>query len=134
MTQPHYFKLRVYYEDTDAGGVVYHANYLKFVERARTELLRKAGANQTDLRLHDELIFVVGHMDCKFVKPAFLDDELLIETLMPKVGKVSFTFEQKVWRDTELLFTTSVKAGSIDAKTFKPKVMPLELLEKLKQY
>ena len=80
MSQPHQFTIRVYYEDTDAGGVVYHSNYLNFTERARSEMLREMGADQTALRLDDNLIFVVGRMDCRFLKPAFLDDldQLLI--------------------------------------------------------
>ena len=133
MTKPHQFNIRVYYEDTDAGGVVYHSNYLNFTERARSEMLREMGANQTALRLDDSLIFVVGRMDCRFIKPAFLDDELSIETVTTNAGKVSMTFSQKVFRDKELLFTAEVKAGSVDAQTYKPKAMPKALQEKLKQ-
>jgi len=132
MSQPHYFKIRVYYEDTDAGGVVYHSNYLNFTERARSEMLRDIGADQTALRLHESLIFVVGKMDCQFLKPAFLDDELRIETITKNAGKVSMSFSQKVFRNEELLFTAEVKAGSVDAKTYKPKAMPKALQEKLK--
>ena len=117
MTKPHQFNIRVYYEDTDAGGVVYHSNYLNFTERARSEMLREMGANQTALRLDESLIFVVGRIDCRFIKPAFLDDELRIETVTTNSGKVSMTFSQKVFRGTELLFTAEVKAGSVDAVT-----------------
>lgn len=133
MTKPHQFNIRVYYEDTDAGGVVYHSNYLNFTERARSEMLREMGANQTALRLDESLIFVVGRIDCRFIKPAFLDDELRIETVTTNSGKVSMTFSQKVFRGTELLFTAEVKAGSVDAQTYKPKAMPKALQEKLKQ-
>ena len=132
MTKPHLFNIRVYYEDTDAGGVVYHSNYLNFTERARSEMLREMGANQTALRLDESLIFVVGRIDCRFIKPAFLDDELSIETVTTNSGKVSMTFSQKVFRDKELLFTAEVKAGSVDAQTYKPKAMPKALQEKLK--
>ncbi len=132
MNQPHTFKIRVYYEDTDAGGVVYHSNYLNFTERARSEMLRDIGADQTALRLQDSLIFVVGKIECRFIKPAILDDELLIQTVTTSAGKVSMTFSQKVFRGEELLFTADVKAGSVDAHTFKPKPMPKALQEKLK--
>lgn len=132
MTKPHLFKIRVYYEDTDAGGVVYHSNYLNFTERARSEMLREMGANQTAMRLDTNLIFVVGKMDCNFIRPAFLDDELTIETVTTKAGKVSMSFSQKVLRGEELLFTAEVKAGCVDAHTYKPKAMPKTLQEKLK--
>ena len=132
MTKPHQFRIRVYYEDTDAGGVVYHSNYLNFTERARSEMLREMGANQTAMRLDTNLIFVVGKMDCNFIRPAFLDDELTIETVTTKAGKVSMSFSQKVLRGEELLFTAEVKAGCVDAQTYKPKAMPKALQEKLK--
>jgi len=132
MIQPHQFKIRVYYENTDAGGVVYHSNYLNFTERARSELLRDLEVDQTALRLQESLIFVVGKIDCRFLKPAFLDDELTVETVTTSAGKVSMSFSQKILRGEELLFTAEVKAGSVDAQTYRPKAMSKELQIKLK--
>ncbi|MBT8141922.1 MAG: tol-pal system-associated acyl-CoA thioesterase [Gammaproteobacteria bacterium] len=132
--QPHQFSIRVYYENTDAGGVVYHAEYLCFAERARSELLREIGTDQTAMRLEQGLIFVVGHMDCKFIRPAFLDDELRVETVTRKTGKVSMQFEQKIFRDNELLFTAMVKAGCVDAVSYKPKAMPLLVQQQLQKH
>ena len=92
------YQLRVYYEDTDAQGVVYYANYLKFFERARTEFLRHAGYQQMQL-MKEGIIFVVRGLELTLHKPARLDDQLLINTELDKLGKVSFNFIQKAYKD-----------------------------------
>ena len=91
----HTFKTRVYYEDTDAQGVVYYANYLRFFERARTEARRGAGYGQMKL-MNEGLIFVVRNVEMKLLKPAKLDDELSINTSLIKLGKVSFDFKHTI--------------------------------------
>ena len=97
-TKEHIYKLRVYYEDTDAQGVVYYANYLKFIERARTEFLRSIGYQQEKL-LNEGLIFVVNGIQMSFRKPAKLDDSLKIKTRLIKLGKASFHFDQEVFSE-----------------------------------
>lgn len=110
----HYFPLRVYYEDTDAGGIVYHSNYLNFVERARTESLREAGLNQSKLRETHGIGFVARHATIDYTKPGYLDDALMVETTIEKYGKASFTLIQTVKRDEDILATVKVKLAIID--------------------
>ena len=102
------FPIRVYYEDTDAGGVVYYANYLKFAERARTEVLRSAGLNQIDLLEKEGIGFVVRHVSIDYLKPAKLDDLLDVETMLETMGKASLTLRQSITRDKLVLATLSV--------------------------
>ena len=105
----HSFPIRVYYEDTDAAGIVYYANYLKFAERARTEALRMCGFDQSDL-LHEEKIgFVVRRCTMDFLKPASLDDLLTIETRLTDISKVSVTMHQAVLYGSETLVKLDVK-------------------------
>src|SRR5579872_1943212 len=94
----HSFPVRVYYEDTDAGGIVYYANYLKFAERARTEALRLAGFDQSELKHEQKIAFVVRRCECDFLKPAFLDDLLTIETRLNDISKVSMRMRQTIRR------------------------------------
>ena len=117
------YQLRVYYEDTDAQGVVYYANYLKFFERARTEFLRHAGYQQMQL-MKEGIIFVVRGLELTLHKPARLDDQLLINTKLDKLGKVSFNFIQKAYLEDELISEAHVRCGSLDPVTFKPASLP----------
>ncbi|GIS33389.1 MAG: tol-pal system-associated acyl-CoA thioesterase [Gammaproteobacteria bacterium] len=127
-TKPHSYKLRVYYEDTDAQGVVYYANYLKFIERARTEYLRSVGYEQETL-LNRGLIFVVNGIQMSFRKPAKLDDSLEIRTTLIKLGKVSFHFDQEVFsEDNFLLCKGLVRCACLNSKSFKPSALPDKLL------
>ncbi len=91
--------MRVYYEDTDAGGIVYHANYLKFAERARTEMLRIAGVNQTDIRNDYDLVFAVRSCAIEYLRPATLDDSLEVRSRVERMGGASVEILQDVWRD-----------------------------------
>lgn len=109
-------KVRVYYEDTDLGGVVYYANYLKFTERARTEALRKAGINQSDLLREHDVAFVVRKCVVEFFKPAMLDDELVVETELKTISKVSLTMHQTIRRGHDKLVTCEVKLAVINNK------------------
>lgn len=92
----HHFPLRVYYEDTDAGGIVYYANYLRFLERARTELLREHGFHQSAIARDEQIIFVVGEVAARYVSPARLDDELVVATHVTHLGGASLQLQQNV--------------------------------------
>lgn len=113
MSNPHSFPLRIYYEDTDAGGVVYHANYLKFAERARTEALRMTGIEQSDLLKDEKIAFAVRRCEIDFLKPAKLDDLLTIETTLHDISKVSITMQQTIRRGDETLAKLSVKLAVV---------------------
>ncbi|MDE1513626.1 MULTISPECIES: tol-pal system-associated acyl-CoA thioesterase [Vibrio] len=114
----------VYYEDTDAGGVVYHANYLKFFERARTEMLRAFGVNQQSL-LQQNTGFVVRHMEIDFLKGAKLDDHLEVITYVSELRKASLTFCQELVNpDGAVLSKAKVKVACIDHENMRPKALP----------
>ncbi len=116
--------IRVYYEDTDAGGVVYHSQYLNFMERARTESLRSLGFEQTALKEQFGVLFVVRSVNLQYKKPARLNDMLQIETILTSVGRSLFTFEQQIKRGDELLNLATVEVVCVDATQFKPISMP----------
>ena len=123
--------IRVYYEDTDAGGIVYYSNYLKFIERARTEALRDIGIIQSEIVDKFKLIFVVRNIFAEFIKPAKLDDLLEVKTNFKRFGKVSIGLVQEIFLNESKLFRAEVKLGIVDIKG-KPKKLPLVLKEKMK--
>jgi acyl-CoA thioester hydrolase len=116
--------VRVYYEDTDGGGVVYHANYLKFMERARTEWLRSLGFEQTELKANFGIMFVVRRLEIQYKKPACFNDALSIVSTMAKIQRCLFTFEQTIKRDNEILTKALVEVVCVDAKAFIPASIP----------
>ena len=129
----HEFKTRVYYEDTDAQGVVYYANYLKFLERARTEYLRTLGYQQKDL-LESGLIFMVRKLKINYFSPAFLDETIRIETKLVKVKKLSFDFLQIIYNESGLkVCEAEIFCGSINAETKKPELLPSQFQQKMLQ-
>ncbi|MGH8261329.1 MAG: tol-pal system-associated acyl-CoA thioesterase, partial [Steroidobacteraceae bacterium] len=117
---------RVYWEDTDGGGVVYHANYLRFLERARTEWLRAAGFSQQALADRQGLVFAVTDVEVSYRRPARLDDELLITCEPQPSGPASLSFAQRVLRrdGDELLVEAQVRIACVDARTFRPRRLP----------
>ena len=117
------YLLRVYYEDTDAQGVVYYANYLKFFERARTEFLREVGYEQMKL-MQEKIIFVVRGLELNLLKPARLDDKLIIKTSLIKLGKVSFDFEQVASANDHKIAKANIKCGCLHSETFSPSPLP----------
>jgi acyl-CoA thioester hydrolase len=129
---PFTWTIRVYYEDTDTGGIVYYANYLKFFERARTEWLRKAGFEQRAMLQEHGLQFVVAQVDCEFRQPAKLDDVLEIDVRVARAGRASIEFSQTARRGTEVLATARVRVGCIDTARFVPAAMPSAMLDALK--
>jgi acyl-CoA thioester hydrolase len=117
--------VRIYWEDTDAGGVVYHSNYLRFMERARTEWLRAQGIDQMDLRESTGLAFVVRDMQLDFLKPARLDDELQITVLVKERRAASMLFAQDVTRaDGLLLVRAQVRVACVDLEAMRPVQIP----------
>jgi len=118
------WSVRVYYEDTDSGGVVYYANYLKFFERARTEWLRSCGLNQDKLEQETGLIFVVRRASLDFVRPARLDDMLEVTVELRKLARVYVDLVQEARRGAELLARAEVRVACIDKKGLKPALLP----------
>ncbi len=125
--------VRVYYEDTDAGGVVFYANYLKFMERARTEWLRSFGYEQDQLMQEEGILFAVAAVDIRYRRPARFNDRLSVSCRVSDSGRTRISFEQTVVRedDGELMATATVTAASLDADSFRPRPMPAHMAEKL---
>lgn len=121
------FPIRVYYEDTDAGGVVYHSQYLNFMERARTEWLRHLGFEQTFLRESLNILFVVHSMQIQFKKPAKFNDMLQVSSQLVNLRLGSFECQQKISREEETLIEAQVKIACVDALTFKPTGIPTQI-------
>ena len=129
------FTLRVYWEDTDAGGIVFYANYLKFLERARTEWLRALGVSQRALRESTGGMFVVSETALKYHRPARLDDELLVTARLLDAGRASISIGQQAFLKAEpplLLCEGTIRIGWVDAATMKPARIPATILETLK--
>lgn len=124
--------VRIYYEDTDAGGVVYYANYLKFFERCRTEWIRSVGHDQSQLADEHRILFVVRKAQCEYLKPARLDDLLEVGLEVEKLTRVRVVFRQHVRRGDEELVTGTIEIACIDAERFVPAPIPEFLLNKLK--
>jgi acyl-CoA thioester hydrolase len=116
--------LRIYWEDTDAGGVVFYANYLKFFERARTEWLRERGFEQERLRADEGVMFVVADTQVRYLKPARLDDLLHVTVALRQAGQASMRLTQVAWRGDERLCEGDIRIGCVDAATFQPRAIP----------
>jgi acyl-CoA thioester hydrolase len=125
-TEAFVWPVRVYWEDTDAGGVVYYANYLRFMERARSEWLRQRGLVQSTMAEDIGAILVVTSLQCNYLKPARLDDELAVSVELTRLGKASMQMAQQVrrCRDDELLLSGEVKAACLDAESWSPRRFP----------
>ena len=117
------WEVRVYYEDTDAGGIVYYANYLKFFERARTEWLRALGVNQDILLREHDAMFVVKSVSADYHAPARLDDVIKLTLRIEKLGRASIQFVQEAWCGERLLNTAHVKVGCVDS-ALRPRAVP----------
>jgi acyl-CoA thioester hydrolase len=130
-----HWPVRVYWEDTDAGGIVFYANYLKFFERSRTEWLRAKGISQHALRETTGGMFVVGQADVRYIKSARLDDELLVTTQLLDAGRASMTIRQQAFLTNQsapvLLCEATIRAGWVNADTLKPDRIPLQILQAL---
>ena len=133
---PFTWPVRVYWEDTDAGGIVFYANYLKFFERARTEWLRSLGIEQRSLRDTTGGMFVVSDARVRYLQPARLDDTLLVTACKSEVGRASMTIQQQAFLSTptgnQLLCEGSIRIGWINATDYKPARIPLVILDTLR--
>ena len=135
-TQPPFsFPLRVYWEDTDAGGIVFYANYLKFFERARTEWLRSLGHEQERLRVETGVMFVVTDTAVSFLRPARLDDRLDVTVQVQHAGLARMTIAQQAWRASargnELLAQGTIRIACVNAGTFRPQRIPISITRSL---
>ena len=119
--------VRVYWEDTDAGGVVYYANYLKFLERCRTEWLRALGIDQPRLRAERGLQFVVVNVTVDFLRPALLDDEVLVTAELVKLTGATIQFKQAIWRQDIQLIDATARVACLDSATLRPRPIPRDL-------
>jgi len=134
------FPIRVYWEDTDAGGIVFYANYLKFFERARTEWLRSLGIEQHSLKEQSGGMFVVSETGLKYLQPARLDDQLRISTQLREAGRASLLLAQAAYRQAApssdggdvMICQGTIRIGWVDARTMKPARIPNSVLEVLK--
>lgn len=127
MTQPHRFPIRVYYEDTDLGQVVYYANYLKFIERGRSEWLRAAGIDQRALLERHNLGFVVRRVEADYLRPARFEDQLQVVTRLEAIAGARITAMQDVERDGTTLFSARVTMVCVDLGTMRPHRLPADI-------
>lgn len=123
--------MRVYWEDTDAGGVVFYANYLKFFERARTEWLRQLGFSQELLRVQDGAMFVVSATNLNYLHPARLDDWLDVSVQVLELGRASMNLRQQAHCGDRLLCEGQIRIGCVDSTSFKPCRIPSSILDKI---
>lgn len=125
--------IRVYYEDTDAGGIVFFANYLKFFERARTEWLRACGIDQRKLAEENGVVFIVSETAVQYRAPARLDDVLTIASRIERLGKASVEFVQEAWRGERLLAVGTIRVGCVDLATLRPIALPVPVSDALRR-
>jgi acyl-CoA thioester hydrolase len=127
------YPVRVYYEDTDAGGVVYYANYLKFMERARTEWLRALGFEQDQLMREPGVLFAVRRVEVDYLRPARFNDALTVVARVAERGRASLTFDQEIRREPDgtLLSRGKIRIACLDASSFRPVPLPAVIQEKL---
>lgn len=132
MTEPFEWPIRVYYEDTDAQGVVYYANYFRFMERARTEWLRALGVDQVALMEQERRIFVVTETKAEFVAPARFNDQVVVTARLAGLTRATFDIEQNIYLDSldgDLLLRGSVRAAYLNADTLRPTRVPTSIFE-----
>jgi acyl-CoA thioester hydrolase len=121
------YTYRVYWEDTDAGGVVYYANYLKFMERCRTEWLRALGIDQLKLRMERQLQFAIVNVVVDFLRPAVLDDEIVVTAELIRLTGAAIAFKQTIWRGATQLIDASTRVACLDSASLKPRAIPKDL-------
>ena len=124
--------VRVYWEDTDAGGIVFYANYLKFFERARTEWLRSLGIGQQQLKDETSGMFVVAETNVKYMRPARLDDELIVTARLLQSGRASMTIQQQALLNNSVLCEGTIRIGWVDAASLQPRRIPQNIIESLR--
>jgi acyl-CoA thioester hydrolase len=130
--EPFEWPVRVYYEDTDAQGVVYYANYFRFMERARTEWLRALGADQEQMLNEERRMFVVTKTELEFIVPARFNDQLIVTARLSGLSRATFDIEQNIYRDSRdgtLCCRGGVRAALLDADTLRPQRVPVSFFE-----
>jgi len=133
-TIEHRWPVRIYYEDTDMQGIVYYANYLKYLERARTEFLREKGFEQDQLIEQQAVAFAVRSVQMDYIKPAKFNDELIVTTQVQQLKRVSLVFQQTIIRpadDNAIINSATIKVACLDAHSMKIKPIPTEMIEQL---
>ena len=125
--------MRVYYQDTDAGGVMFHATYLDFLERARMEWMRARGFDARELAGRFRLVFIVRQLEIAYMKPALLDDLVTVSAAVEKIGRAQLTFAQQVRRDGETLARATVNVACVEAGSLRPAPFPEEIRASLAQ-
>jgi acyl-CoA thioester hydrolase len=120
---------RVYYEDTDAGGVVYYANYLKYMERCRTDWLGALGIDQWKLRQERNVQFAVVNLDVNYLRPAKLGDDIRVTAVLTRLTAVTFSFEQEIWRGEDQLVKGNTRVACLDSLSLKPRAIPSDLFK-----
>ncbi|MFA5984911.1 MAG: tol-pal system-associated acyl-CoA thioesterase [Methylococcaceae bacterium] len=128
-----FWPVRIYYEDTDAGGVVFYANYLKFFERARTEMLRALGFEQDRLASVDGILFVVRAVQVEYLSPARFNDQIVVSAQVDELKKASLRFQQQITRENKLLCTGIVRIACLDAQSMRPRAIPEYLTRAVKE-
>jgi acyl-CoA thioester hydrolase len=125
-------KVKIYYKDTDAEGVVYYANYLGFLEMGRMELIEQLGISQNDLKEKTGIVFAISEVNCKYLAPAFLGDKLVIETSIKEMTAATIVFLQEIIREKDLarVISATVTAFAMDLKKMKPAKIPIEFRER----
>ncbi len=126
--------VRIYYEDTDAGGIVYHGQYLNFGERGRTEFLRSCGYLNTQVEKDFGCIFVVRHIDIDYLKPAILDDDLVMRSSISELKNSSFIMHQALYRGEEQISDMHVVLVCVDSESYKPMRLPVTIKESFQKY
>ena len=133
-TIEHRWPVRIYYEDTDMQGIVYYANYLKYLERARTEFLREKGFEQDQLIEQQAVAFAVRSVQMDYIKPASFNDELIVTTQVQQLKRVSLVFQQTIIcpaDDNAIINSATIKVACLDARSMKIKPIPTEMIEQL---
>ncbi|MEH6550244.1 MAG: tol-pal system-associated acyl-CoA thioesterase [Pseudomonadales bacterium] len=131
MHEPFKLPIRIYMEDTDTGGIVYYVNYLKFIERARTEFMRSLGFGKQFI-FEQDIMFVVHSLSVDYKQPARLDDELVATAQLLKLGRAGMQLNQQVWRAQDLLVDSQVKLACVNKKSLRPAAMPADIIAVLK--
>ena len=125
----HEFTLRVFFEDTDATGVVYHANYVKYMERCRSDWLEAIGWNVRRVNEQFAIAFAVSKLSVQYLQPARLNDVLIVKVELTRLGAASFSFAQEVWRENDLLCRGELKVACVNDQTFKPIQVPRPIVD-----
>jgi acyl-CoA thioester hydrolase len=131
VSQKFAWPIRVYWEDTDAGGVVYYANYLKFLERARTEWLSSLGLEQDRLGEEQGVVFVVRRVEADYIRPARFNERLMVVSVLTELGRASLVMQQEVRREGDVLLSARVQVACVERASFRPARIPQNVVQRI---